>query len=113
MAGLDKENAVDLIATDKDGKVLLVIVEDRPWGAEDRQPLQLRAKLNSYASYAVDRAFEKLYPETSGRSVVIQLHCAERPTGEIMDILTHARGQFAKLDIGFEVRVRRDLRRPE
>lgn len=103
MAGVADTNTIDLVAQDPDGTYLLVIIEDRPWGAADEQEGQLREKINTYAGYVLDGSLARTYPETAGGPVRIRLDCLEEPRGHFAHIADHAAAQLAAHGIGFQV----------
>ncbi len=74
---------VDLITSDEaTGEVVLVMIEERPWGSEPEQLRQLEAKFNAYLEYVLGGHMAKQYPDYAERPVRIQLDCAENPKGE-------------------------------
>lgn len=106
MAGVQDTNVIDVVGHDpSSGEYLVIMVEERPWGADPDQAEQLRKKINSYAGYIVDGTLAKQFPETSGQRVRIQLNCWEAPSGQFAGITDHAAAQLDKLQIGFSVRV--------
>ncbi|HEY4026123.1 MAG TPA: DUF6572 domain-containing protein [Candidatus Dormibacteraeota bacterium] len=106
MAGLQDPDVVDLVAQDADGRYLVVMVEERPWGADPDQPRQLREKINAYAGFVLDGELARRHPEIGlGADVRIQLNCPQQPEGEIAAIAQHAAAQLGRLGIGFAVRV--------
>jgi len=105
MAGIAQTNVVDIVARDASGRFLVIMVEDRVWGAEDAQAAQLKEKMNTYATFIMDGSLARRYPETAGQPVDIQLNCPETPTGEFATILGHTATQLQKLGIGFRVNV--------
>lgn len=103
MAGVADTGTVDVIAQDADGTYLLVMVEDRPWGADPDQATQLQGKINTYAGYILDGGLARQYPETEGAAVRIRLDCTEAPTGHFAHITDHAADQLDALGIDFVV----------
>lgn len=103
MTGVADTNTIDLVAQDADGTYLLVMIEDRPWGAADEQEAQLREKINTYAGYVLDGSLAQMYPETAGEPVRIRLDCLEEPPGHFAHITDHAATQLAAHGIGFLV----------
>jgi uncharacterized protein DUF6572 len=106
MAGVADTETIDLVAQDAAGQVLVVMVETRRWGADSAQPAQLRAKLNAYAGFITDGSLLRRYPETAGRTVLIQLDCPEPPAGEFAVVIDHATGKLSQLGVGFRVNIR-------
>jgi hypothetical protein len=105
MAGLEDPNTVDLVGLGADGRALMIMVESRMWGTAEAQGRQLREKINAYAGFVIDGSLARLYPETTGRPVDVQLDCIDIPNGEVAAIIEHAGRQLAKLGIGFRLNV--------
>jgi hypothetical protein len=106
MPGIADTNMIDLVAQEADGTVVLVMVEERPWGSDPDQASQLQEKINTYASYALDGSIVRQYPETVGQPVRIRLDCAEMPTGHFAHITAHAKSQLEVRTIDFHVNPR-------
>ena len=106
MAGIADPNTIDVVAQDAEGRYLVVMVEDRSWGADPAQPMQLRDKINAYAGLILDGGLGRRYPETVGQPVHIQLDCVQEPSGAILAIVHHAQAQLAKHHIDLQVNVR-------
>lgn len=106
MAGIADTNTIDLVAQDTDGTFLLIMVEDRRWGASDDHEAQLREKINTYAGYVLHGTLAQQYPETAAGSVSIRLDCLESPSGHFAHIVSHAATQLAAHGIGFQVNPR-------
>jgi hypothetical protein len=107
MSGIHDSETVDVVAHDPDTQeYLLVMVEDRPWGSEPNQALQLRAKINTYVGFVVDGSLQDKYPETAGHRVRLQLDCASTPTSEILTIIDHANTKLRELGMRLLVNVR-------
>ena len=106
MAGIADPNTIDVLAQDAEGRYVAVMVEDRSWGADSAQPMQLREKINSYAGFILDGELSHRYPETVGQPVHIQLDCIQEPSGPILAIVHHAQAQLARHDIDLRVNVR-------
>jgi hypothetical protein len=81
--GVQNPTIVDLITTEPDSeKVVLVMIERRPWGAAPEQFGQIEEKINRYLGYVLDGFLVQQYPQYEGRPVLIRLDCAEEPHGE-------------------------------
>src|SRR5262245_40772589 len=69
---------IDFIAHDPGrDEALLVMVEDRSWGAVGPLLPELQSKLNTYLDYVVTGQLERAYPQLSLKRVNIQLRSAE------------------------------------
>jgi len=106
MPGIADTNTIDLVAREADGTVLLVMVEERPWGSDPHQSSQLQEKINLYVGYVLDGSLARQYPETTGKPVRIRLDCAEMPTGHLAHITTHAASQLGARAIDFQINPR-------
>ncbi len=81
--GVENPQVLDLITTDAEtGDVLLVMVEQRPWGAHPHQLRQIEEKINRYMAYALDGFLAEQHPQYAGRRVRLRLDCAQPPAGE-------------------------------
>jgi hypothetical protein len=76
--GVHNPHVVDLITEDPATReVVLVMIEERPWGTSEDQLRQLEAKFNAYLEYVLGGHMGKQYPDYAERSVRFQLDCAE------------------------------------
>src|SRR5256885_3575545 len=87
---------IDLFAIDQArGDVLLVMNESRPWTGGDEQLHQLQEKFNAYASFILDGEMTDAHPELVGKSVRIELRCAEMPSERALSLLQAIHDQLA------------------
>jgi hypothetical protein len=78
--GVFNPRVVDLIEDDPArDEVVLVMLEERPWGSDPEQLRQLEAKFNAYLSYVLGGYLVKQYPQYADRAVRFQLDCVENP----------------------------------
>ena len=81
--GVENPRIMDLVTLDPaSNKVVLVMIERRPWGASPQQFGQIEEKINRYLGYALDGFLVQHYPEYEGKEVQIRLDCLEAPHGE-------------------------------
>ena len=81
--GVENPKVVDLIGVDPvSDKVVLTMIERRPWGADQRQFQQIEEKINRYMGYALDGFLAEHYPQYEGKRVQLRLECAEEPHGD-------------------------------
>ena len=81
--GVHNPQVVDLITEDPATReVVLVMIEERPWGTSEDQLRQLEAKFNAYLEYVLGGHMVKQYPDYAEKPVRIQLDCAENPRQE-------------------------------
>jgi len=100
--GVENPKVVDMISVDPaSDKVVLTMIERRPWGASDRQFPQIEEKINRYMGYALDGFLVQHHPEYEGKRVQLRLECAEAPHGEA--VLFVAAAARAASDHGLEL----------
>jgi hypothetical protein len=81
--GVFNPRVVDLIQDDPaSDEVVLVMLEQRPWGSDPQQLRQLEAKFNAYLSYVLGGYLVQQYPQYAERGVRFQLDCVENPRAE-------------------------------
>jgi hypothetical protein len=104
--GVHNPRVVDLIHLDSErDEVVLLMLEERPWGTLPEQLRQLEAKFNSYLAYVLDGHMVKQYPQYAGKRVCVRLDCAA-PPGEGERAMLTAMGNFAASEnLSFEVNV--------
>jgi len=62
--GVENPKVVDLISVDPaSDKVVLTMIERRPWGAGPQQFQQIEEKINRYMGYALDGFLAEHHPE--------------------------------------------------
>ncbi len=92
--GVQNPMVMDLITLDTaTDKVVLAMIERRPWGADPHQLKQIEEKINRYMAYVLDGFLAEHHPQYVGKRVTLRLDCAEAPTGEaarFVDAATHA-----------------------
>ena len=104
--GVFNPRVVDLISEDDaSDEVVLVMLEQRPWGSDPQQLRQLEAKFNAYLSYVLGGHLVKQYPVYAERGVRFQLDCVENPRGEDNAFFTAMSNFAAGEGIRFVVRV--------
>ncbi len=102
--GIDHPEVVDLVMThEESGEVMLVIVHNDAWTGSAEELERLGAKLDTYASYALDGQLVEDYPHAEGKPVRIQLECLTTPTGAVAVALQSARRQLAMHGLRLEV----------
>jgi hypothetical protein len=100
--GVENSKVVDLIGVDAaTDKVVLTMIERRPWGASDQQFAQIEEKINRYMGYVLDGFLVEQQPQYEGKAVQLRLECAEEPHGEAV-LFVHAAARAAA-DHGLEL----------
>jgi len=104
--GVHNPNVIDLISLDAEAnQVVLLMLEQRPWGSVPDQLEQLDEKYNSYVSYVLDGHLVRQYPQYADKAVRIQLDCAS-PPGAAERVRFNAMRNFAVSErLAFEVNV--------
>jgi hypothetical protein len=104
--GVFNPRVVDLIEDDPvRDEVVLVMLEDRPWGSDPDQLRQLEAKFNAYLSYVLGGYLVQQYPQYADRGVRFQLDCIENPRSEDNAFFTAVSNFAAGEGIRWVVRV--------
>lgn len=104
--GVENPAIIDLITLDPEtDKVVLVMIERRPWGTDPRQLTQIEEKINRYMGYVLDGFLAEQYPQYEGKRVVLRLDCAEAPHGTAERFVAAAEHATGEHGIGFAVRV--------
>jgi hypothetical protein len=104
--GVHNPKVVDLVSLDSArDEVVLLMLEQRPWGTDAVQLRQLEEKFNRYLSYVLDGFLAEQFPQYHGKPVCFRLDCAASP-GDAERALLEAMKSFAAAeDIRFEVNV--------
>ena len=93
--GVFNPRVIDLITLDEaTDEVVLVMLEERPWGSDASQLRQLEAKFNAYLSYVLGGHLVQQYPDYADRGVRFQLDCVENPRAADLAFFT-AMSNFA------------------
>lgn len=89
MAGLQDPEVVDLVAEEANGTALLVIVKEGRWDVDVDVPA-LRAKMNTYAQFALDGGLYSHYPHLDRRPITIRLDSSTPLPTAITEVLSIA-----------------------
>jgi hypothetical protein len=104
--GVHNPRVVDLVRLDAErDEVVLLMLEERAWGAAPEQLRQLEDKFNSYLSYVLDGHMAKQYPQYAGKRVRFELDCAGQPGSFEQALLTAMQDFAASEGLGFTVKV--------
>lgn len=104
--GVANPRVVDLITSNPEtGEVVLLMLEERPWGSHPEQIPQIEAKFNSYLSYVKGGFMAREYPQYADKKVAFQIDCATPPQAEQQAFLTAVRNFAAEEEIRFVVNV--------
>jgi len=72
-----RHDKIDLVGLDRQrDRVILSIVETRPWSDDDRTLFDLQEKLNTYIGYVEQGRLVADYPQTRGKTVEFRLQTA-------------------------------------
>ena len=107
--GVHNPRVVDLITRNANtDEVVLLMLEERPWGSDPEQLRQLEAKFNSYLEYVLGGHMARQYPDYATLAVRFQLDCVENPRPEDRPFFTSMSNFAASEGIRFVVGVTRD-----
>ena len=103
-SGVEHADVIDLFAVDKkNGDVLLVMNEPRPWDGSALRLHELQEKFNAYVSFLLDGELVAVHPELAGKRARIELHCDHMPDARALDLLNLIHDQIALQEIKMEV----------
>ena len=104
--GVQNPNVIDLISLDAEAnQVVLLMLEERPWGTVSDQLEQLDEKYNNYVSYVLDGHLARQYPQYADKVVRIQLDCASPPGTQELVRINAMRNFAASERLAFAVSV--------
>jgi hypothetical protein len=104
--GVQYSDIIDKVIEGKDGNVVLVMREDRPWDGSKQRAVELQKKINTYAAFARQGRLAADYPDLAGRPVSFQLWCIQhRPDAALVEFLDRANAQLAQHSLQIGVRV--------
>lgn len=104
--GVENPGVVDLIELDAEtDRVVLAMVERRPWSAGARQFSQIEEKINRYLAYVLDGHLGTHYPRYAGKRARIRLDCVEPPHGGALRFVAAAEHAVTAQGLEFVVRV--------
>ena len=96
---------IDMVAEDPEsGKLLLVMVEERPWNGEPMLE-EFVAKLSTYVGYALSEQFAADHPHRQPGDVLIKLDCAYEPNDLMRDCFREVPARIEKYGISFACEV--------
>ena len=104
--GVYNPKVVDLISHDRErDEIVLLMLEQRVWGAADGQLRQLEEKFNRYLSFVLDGFLVEQFPQYKDLPVCFRLDCALAPGDAERQLLASMKSFAATHDIRFEVNV--------
>ncbi len=72
-----KHDKIDFVSVDhQTNRVILSLIETRPWGDRGANIRDLHEKLNTYLNYVIGGQIWSDFSETRGKRVVFRLHAA-------------------------------------
>lgn len=103
----ESHNTIDFVALDRAaGSVILVAVEERPWGDAGSLLPDLQAKLNTYLDYVTSGQLKADYPETATSSVRIELRTTYPPGNretEFLNIVVRNYLRPERIEFGWQL----------
>lgn len=103
---LENPAQLDVVGMDASGRVLLIIVETRPWDSSWIQLRQLRRKIDAYHRFVLSGQLVRMYPEARGRPICVNLQCVETPPKSVSALLEEAGTTLLVDGLQLEVSVR-------
>ena len=106
MAGIHESNVIDLVAHfPLTGEYALIMIEGGPWTDSSEQLAELSEKINNYAMLILDGRFARIYPQSAGQSVYIQLDCTDTPSPKVQALIEAASARLLDYHVPFVVNV--------
>lgn len=105
MPGLDDPGVVDLIGEEATGEFSLIIAHGKGWTDEPDELDRLAAKINNYATFALDGGLVSQFPDSAGRRLRILIDCADPPTPKVSALLSQLEARLAPYDLQLVVNV--------
>ena len=96
---IDNPEVIDLVTYDRNGAILLVMVEHRGWDGSPERLAQLQAKFDHYLASIRTGELVKRFPFAAGRPLHIELRSYEDPDEVTSRTLDHIRSQLAPLGV--------------
>lgn len=83
----DKTTVVDFVAKDnRQDRWKMVLVEEGPWlNSVEDQLRRIQDRLYGCLDAALDGELARRFPESTGKSIVVQLDCYNLPTEEVSE----------------------------
>lgn len=96
-----EHDSVDGIALDGN-RLVLMIADHLDWKREYEHLLDLQAKINAYIAFCESRQYQKVYPNASIDSALIQIHFQYEPTPAALEFLSQVQLQLCQEGIAIE-----------
>ena len=78
--GVTNPRVIDLIDRDvENNRIVLAMLENRPWGSAEEQFQQIQDKLNSYLAYVQAGYLTRDYPQYENTGICFELQCVDQP----------------------------------
>ena len=104
--GVHNPRVIDLVAHDPElDEFGLIMVETRPWDGSTQRLLELQAKINAYLSFALDGEMYRLYPESVGKQLRLELDTYSPPDDTALTFIAQVRDKLVNDRIAFVVRI--------
>jgi hypothetical protein len=100
---IEDTNTIDLVAQDRSGAVVMIMVEGREWNGSNERLYELQEKINTYATFALEGELNEKYPYFSGKPVRLELRAASVPDRATADFLAQVRVMLAEQGLDFRI----------
>jgi len=101
---IDDPTVIDFVTLDRDGAVVLVMVEGRPWGGSEPRLEELKDKVRAYETFVRSGEIYEKYPTLTGKPVVFELRSVNRPDPATQRFIDDVRSRLEAFSIGFSVK---------
>lgn len=104
--GIHDPSQIDVVsAHPRTGEFCLVMLDTPEWRRAPDRVQQLQAKVQNYIHFALGGQLARLYPDSVGKPVRLQLNLNAEPEGELARVLDQLRAETGRKGVPFVVRV--------
>lgn len=94
-----RDFVVDFIAKGQaDNEWLMVLVETGPWHSCDTRLRVIQDRMYNCIDAAIDGQLAQQFPQTAGKTIIIQLDCYDAPEAELRDFFERFSQGIVELD---------------
>jgi hypothetical protein len=104
VVSVDDPSVIDFVTQSRDGDVVLVMVEGRPWDASAARLAELANKVSVYVSFVSSGEIYSKYPELVGKPIAFELRSIELPDAVTQELIDKMRLRLKRIGIDLMVR---------
>jgi hypothetical protein len=104
---INDPTSVDIVSTDKAGRVVLTITDETSWRHEGHL-LKLQEKVNAYLRFIESGELESNYPKAKGKPIGIRIIIKYRPNAEAKTFFVAVKERLESAGYSFDVMTLRE-----